>query len=53
MFYDPKLIDCSVEPKSQEMFMKDVSAPVEARIAYMTELWPYRPNLSDSEDDTI
>lgn len=53
VLYDPKVIDCSVEPKSQEMFMKDVSAPVEARIAYMTELWPYRPNLSDSEDDTI
>lgn len=53
VLYDPKVIDYSVEPRSQEMFMKDVSAPVEDRIAYMIERWHYRLNLSDLDDDTI
>ena len=39
--YDPKVIDYSMEPRSQEMFQKDISAPVEAQIVHMTKLWKY------------
>lgn len=53
VLYDPKAIDYSVEPGSQEMFEKDISAPTEAWIAHMTGLWRYRLDPSDSEDDMI
>ena len=53
VLYDPKMIDYSVEPASQEVFMKDISAPVEAWIAHMTELWRYRLDPSDLGDDTV
>ena len=41
VLYDPKVIDYSMELRSQEMFQKDISAPVEAQIVHMTKLWKY------------
>lgn len=50
VLYDPKEIDYSVESRSQEMFIKDISAPVEAQISIYDQI---RPDPSDSEDDII
>lgn len=51
VLYDPERIDYSVMPGSQEMFMKDIAASANARIAYMIEMSHYGPQPSDSEDD--
>lgn len=53
VFYNPKQIDYSVTPKSQEMFVKVISAPVYVEVSNRINRLHDMPNSSSESDDEL